>query len=140
VTSSDDFQRFQDDFFDRHPEAKALFAQRRAMEQERQQAFDDMDLPELREAAIAALTSAAEAIMNSNLSATTPSDSWTVENKKVLANNFLKMVENIDDNVERPGGMNLSKWFDFYPIEDQLQTIAYEAAEVYNAYLRRGSA
>ena len=55
------------------------------------------------------------------------------------------MVENIDDEVENPGAINLAKWFDFYPLSegaghDELETIAYESAEVYNAYMRRRSA
>jgi hypothetical protein len=141
---SDDEQRFLADFFGRHPEAKALFDQRRAMEQQRQQVFDAMDLPELREAAITALTSAAEALMNSSHSSTILSDDWTAKNKNALANYLLKMVENIEGEVENPSGINLAKWFDFYPLSegtghDDLETVAYESAEIYNAYMRRQS-
>jgi hypothetical protein len=144
VTVSDDEQRFLADFFARHPEAKALFDQRKATEQQRQQVFDAMDLPELREAAITSLTSAAGALMNSSQSSTMLSDDWTAKNKNALASYFLEMVENIEGEVENPGGINLAKWFDFYPLSegighDELETVAYESAEVYNAYVRRQS-
>lgn len=124
VTFSDGEQRFAQDFFDchpDHPEWKALWDRRKAEEQERQQVFDTMALPELREAAIAALASAAEIIMNTSVSDS--SDDWTTENRNNLASHFLKMAENIDDNVESSGNFNMSKWFDFFPIEDDLERL-----------------
>lgn len=141
MTLSDDDRGFLEDFFDRHPEARGQFDRRMAMQQERQRAFDAMDLPELRQAAINSLTSAAELIGNAGQNATMPSDEWTAENRKTLAGYFLSMVESVDD--ENPGGINLSKWFDLFSIEETgdegLQTAAYEAMAVYNAYLTRRS-
>ena len=99
-----------------------------------------MDLPELRDAAIAALTSAAAAIMDTDLSDTTPSDDWIVENRKALGGYFLTMVENIDQS---PSGFDMGKWFDFFSIDERgqedLQTAAHEAMIVYNEYVRRSS-
>jgi hypothetical protein len=137
VTLSDDEQRVLQEAFDRHPEAKAEFDRRRAKEQERQALFDAMDLPELREASIGALTSAAGAISNPGPSVSVSSDDWTAENRRNLAAQLLNLAENIDDGVESRNSFNLSKWFDFLPIEDELQAVAYEAVAAYRAYLDR---
>jgi hypothetical protein len=139
VTSSEEEQRLLRSVLDRHPDAKALIDQRKAKEPDRQQVFDAMDLPELREAAIAALTSAAEVIMNLDPTASASDDDWTAENRRNLAGHHLKMVESIDADVDIRGSFNMAKWFDFFPIEDELETVAYEAAEVYTAYLKRKS-
>jgi hypothetical protein len=129
VTESDDIGRLLGDFFNRHPEVKAPMDRERALKQQRQQAYDAMDLPELREAAITSLTSAAETIMNTSLDTTLLSNGWTPENKAFLASYFLELVENID--VESLGGTNMAKWFDFSlsggARQDDLQTVAYES-------------
>ena len=76
MTESDDIERI---LFDRHPQVKARNDRQRAMELRRQRVFDAMDLAELREAAVAALTSAAEALMKSSQSSTMLSDDWTAK-------------------------------------------------------------
>ena len=128
-----------DDLFERDPEAKASFDRRRAIAQQRQGTFDAMGLPELREAAIAELPSAAVAVTDSERSATAPSD-WIAKNRRTLASQILEMVENIDQDT---GTFDMGKWFDLFSIEEpgqeELQTVAHEAVAVYNEYLRRRS-
>lgn len=137
MTSPDEEQRFIQDFLDQHPEAKALMDQRKAEEQERQRVFDAMDILELRDAAATALISAANVIASPDSTVLASEDDWTAENRQNLANHLLKMAEKIDDDVDPRSSFNMAKRFDFFPIEDELETVAYEAVAAYRAYLRR---
>lgn len=117
---------------------KASIARLEAMRREQLEAFDTLDLAQLREAAIASLTAAA-AMANAPLTTAMLSHGWTQEEKDRLASFYLKLVDEID--TSGPGSINMGKWFDFTEItpyvEDELKSAAFDASEAYNAYVRR---
>jgi hypothetical protein len=119
---------------------KESWDQFRARERARHASFDAKRLADLRDMAVEALRGAAATFSTTTLTTTLRAHGWTRAEAGRLATYFGELAGSLNE-VGLWGSISMFKWFDDIGIstgaEDELTEVAYDAATVYNAYVKR---